>query len=93
MNNEKETTMKRPTTTAEDVSFAKMYMEFANIDARIIVDWVEKNFRPDEVYPDIKEFVKENYSPEEIFDDDQLEKWAENADYVRPHDDYPEREL
>jgi len=85
--------MKRPTTTAEDVSFAKMFMEMANIDASIIVTWVEENFRPDEVYPDIKEFVKENYSPEEIFDDDQLEKWAENADYVRPDDDYPEREL
>jgi hypothetical protein len=87
--------MYRPTTSAEDVSFAKMFMEMANIDAGIIVTWVEENFRPDEVYKDgdLRDWVKENYSPEEIFDDDQLEKWAENADYVRPHDDYQEREL
>jgi hypothetical protein len=87
--------MERPTTTDEDISFAKAFFDNANIDAGFIIQWVEENFRPDEVYgeADIKEFVKENYSPEEIFDDDQLEKWAENADYVRPHDDYPEREL
>ena len=87
--------MYRPTTPSEDKSFAKMFMEMANIDASIIVTWVEENFRLDEVYPDadIREFVKENYSPEEIFDGDELEKWAENADYVRPHDDLPEREL
>ena len=50
---------------------------------------------PDEVYEkdDLINWVRENFSPEEIFDTDVLEKWAENADDVRPLDDYPEREL
>jgi hypothetical protein len=87
--------MKRPTTTAEDVTFAKAFLENANIDTGFVVRWVEQNFLPEEVYEEeyLKECIKEHFSPEEIFDDDQLEKWAENADYVRPHDDYPEREL
>jgi hypothetical protein len=87
--------MYRPTTVDEDKAFAKVFMEFANIDTGFIVEWVEQNFRPEEVFgeAEIKQWVQENYSPEEIFDADELEKWAENADYVRPHDDLPEREL
>ena len=42
---------------------------------------------------DILDWVRENFAPDEVFEDDELEEWAENADYVRPHDDYPEREL
>ena len=39
------------------------------------------------------DWVEEHFAPEDVFDDEELETWAENADYVRPHDDYPEREL
>lgn len=87
--------MKRPTTTSEDNSFADEFRKYANIDTGFIITWVEENFMPDEVYEkdDLINWVRENFSPEEIFDTDVLEKWAENADYVRPLDDYPEREL
>ena len=87
--------VRRPTTALEDQSFAKAFQQHANIDARFILDWVEENFTPEEIYgeEELKQHIRENYSPNEIFEDEELEKWAENADYVRPHDDYPEREL
>ena len=87
--------MERATTSSEDKSFAQAFYDHANIDAGFILEWVEKNFRPEEVYlvDDLKQYIRENYSPEDVFEADELETWAENADYVRPHDDYPEREL
>lgn len=86
---------RRPTTPQEDQSFAEAFKQYANIDTGFILDWVEENFTPEEIYGEegLKQHIQENYSPDDIFEDDELEKWAENADYVRPHDDYPEREL
>lgn len=87
--------MERATTTSEDQSFAKVFQENANIDAGFILEWVRQNFLPEEIYGEreLKQHIQGKYNPDDIFEDDELEKWAENADYVRPHDDYPEREL
>jgi hypothetical protein len=64
---------------------------------RKITDDIKKDFR-DLIgwmldINDVLDWVQANFEPDEVFDDDELETWAENADYVRPHDDYPEREL
>ena len=88
--------MYRPTTVDEDKAFAKVFMEFANIDTGFIVEWVEQNFRPEEVFgeAEIKKWVQENYSPEEIFGADELGKWADDNDYHQEPGDPPDpREL
>ena len=86
--------MKHTTNSNQDLEFAKAFGNNLFISTEWILDWVQENFLPNEVFDEdeLIEWANE-YDPQNIFEDEELERWAENADYVRPHDDYPEREL
>ena len=86
--------MKHTTNSNQDLEFAKAFGDNLFISTEWILDWVQENFLPNEVFDEdeLIEWANE-YDPENVFDSDKLEKWADDNDYLQAPMDYPEREL
>ena len=76
--------MRHNTSANEDNSFKDTLGKQLQ-DASWVLDWVEGNFKVEDVFDDkdIKSYVQSTFNPEDIFSSDELEAWAKENGLVK----------